>query len=126
MRRGAKPMSLLSSSEEIAGLSNGGGGDKAPPLRPPSEKRVYCIVIYTILIGEYVDTLRYACYCAPRLTTKGQTHREAGAQSYGPLETEAAGPPKGGNSRDQGHQLTMYMQLKLQRTSDEKGKEMPH
>jgi hypothetical protein len=31
----------------------------------------------------------------PAATTKGQTHREAGAQSYGPLETEAAGPPKG-------------------------------
>jgi hypothetical protein len=61
----------------------------------PSEKGVYCIAVCTILIGEYVDTLRYACYCAPRLPTKGQTHREAGAQSYGPLETEAAGPPKG-------------------------------
>ena len=88
-------MSLLSSSEEIAGLSNGDGGDKAF-APPPSEKGVYCIAIYTILIGEYVDTHRYACYCAPRLPTKGQTHREAGAQSYGPLETEAAGPPKGG------------------------------
>jgi hypothetical protein len=84
-------MGLLSSSEEIAGLSNGGGGDKAPP----SEKGMYCIAIYTNLIGEYVDTLHCACYCAPRLPTKGQTHREAGAQSYGPLETEAAGPPKG-------------------------------
>jgi hypothetical protein len=34
-------MGLLSSSEEIAGLSNGGGGDKAPPLRP---QRKECIV----------------------------------------------------------------------------------
>jgi hypothetical protein len=53
------------------------------------------MAIYTILMGEYIDILRCACYCAPRLTTKGQTHREAGAQSYGPLETEAAVLPKG-------------------------------
>jgi hypothetical protein len=86
-------MGLLSCWQEIAGLSNGGEGDKAPP----PEKGVYCIAIYTILIGEYVDTPRCACYCAPRLPTKGQTHREAGAQSYGPLETEAAGSPNGGS-----------------------------
>jgi hypothetical protein len=80
-------MGLLSSWEEVAGLANGGGGDKAPP----SEKGMYCISMCTILIGEHVDTLRCACYCAPRLTTKGQTRREAGAQSYGPLNKRQPG-----------------------------------
>jgi hypothetical protein len=84
-------MGLLSSWEEVAGLSNGGGTTRAPP----SEKDMHCISMCTILNSEHIDTLRCACYCAPQLPTKGQTHREAGAQSYGPLETEAAGPPKG-------------------------------
>ena len=67
--------------------------------------------MYTTLFSEYIDTLRCACYCAPQLPTKGQTHCEAGTQSYGPLEREAAGLSKGDS-----YHLDILILYKLEKT----------
>jgi hypothetical protein len=75
VRRGAKPMGLLSSWEEVAGLSNGGGGDKAPP----SEKGVYSNLYY-LNRREYRHTPLCVLLCSAVDNERANSPRGGGAK----------------------------------------------